>query len=104
VKIKYTVNITGHAQNDIHKIYTYIAEDSPNNARSFINRLENKIYSLELLPELHPIIPENILLEANYRHLIFKKYRVIFRISGYNVFILRVIHGSQLLLLPDLNL
>jgi len=87
MKNKYIVSLSSHAQKDLNQIYSYIAADSPNNARTFINQLEQRIFSLESLPEMHPLIPENNLLKTSYRHLIFKKYRIIFRITGCNVYI-----------------
>ena len=73
MKNKYIVNLSNHAQKDINNIHAYIAKDSPNNARNFISQPEQKIISLELLPEIHPLIPENNLLKTNYRHLILKR-------------------------------
>ena len=91
------VNITQNAQVDLEHIFFYIAEDNINNAQKFILELEEKIYSLETFPERFSFIPENIYLGANYRHLVHKKYRVIYRLDGKTVYILRVIHGSKLL-------
>jgi toxin ParE1/3/4 len=36
-------------------------------------------------------------LGTEYRHIIYGNYRTVFRIEGYRVIILRVIHGAQLL-------
>ncbi|MBI4792778.1 MAG: type II toxin-antitoxin system RelE/ParE family toxin [Deltaproteobacteria bacterium] len=94
---KYKVNISQNAQNDLEHIFFYIAGDSINNAKKFIVELEKKIYSLDSLPERFAYIPENIYFGTSYRHIIHKKYRVIYRISGDSVYILRVIHGSKLL-------
>ena len=91
------MNLTQLAQEDLEQIYFYIAEDSLQNARNFILDLEKKIYSLNSLPKRHPLIAENALFGTDYRHLIHKKYRVIYRIFEYEVFILRVIHGAKLL-------
>jgi toxin ParE1/3/4 len=53
--------------------------------------------TLSYSPRRCSLIPENELLGTRYRHLIIRKYRVVFRISGNTVFILRVVHGSRLL-------
>jgi len=94
---KYKVNLTQHAQNDLEHIFDYIAADSIKNAANFILKLEEKVYSLDAFPGRHPLIPENEYFGTDYRHLIYKKYRIIYRIIERSVFILRIIHGAKLL-------
>ena len=94
---RYKVNLTQLAQKDLERIYFYISDDSIKNAKNFILDLEKKIYSLNTFPERHPFIAENDFFATDYRHLIHKKYRIIYRISGNQVFILRVIRGAKLL-------
>ena len=94
---RYKVNLTQLAQEDLEQIYFYIADDSIKNARNFVLELEEKIYSLNSLPERHPLIAENEFFATDYRHLIHKKYRIIYRLSENDIFILRVIHGAKLL-------
>ena len=94
---RYKVNLTQSAQNDLEHIYSYIAADSVNNANQFVLELEEQIYSLEIFPERYPFIPENDFFETDYRHLNYKKYRLIYRISQNIVYILRIIKGSKLL-------
>ena len=97
MKKRFRVNLSQQAQNDLEQIFYYIADDNINNATNFILQLEKKIYSLENFPERHPLIPENEFFGTNYRHLIFKKYRVVYRIAEKSVFILRIFHGAKLL-------
>ncbi|BCO08454.1 hypothetical protein GF1_08300 [Desulfolithobacter dissulfuricans] len=94
---KYRVYITFKAKTDLEHIFYYIAEDSINNAKKFILELEEKIYSLETMPERFALIPENIFFGTNYRQITHKKYRAIYKIRGNSVFIMRVIHGAKLL-------
>jgi len=94
---KYKVNISFNAQNDLEHIFFYIAGDSINNAKKFILALEEKIYTLDTLPERFAYIPENIFFGTNYRHLTHQNYRVIYKIDHNSVHILRVIHGTKLL-------
>jgi len=94
---RYKVNLTQLAQKDLEQIYYYIAADSINNATNFVLELEKKIYSLESFPDRQPLIAENEFFATDYRHLIYKKYRIIYRISEKTVFILRVVLGSMLL-------
>ena len=94
---KYEVNITQHAQEDLEHIFYYIADDSFDNASKFIIELEKKIYSLEHLPKRNPLISENEFFGTDYRHLIHKNYRIIYRVLKNSVFILRIVHGAKLL-------
>ena len=97
MKKRYRVRITESGRRDIEQIFSYISHDSENNARKFIIELEKLIYSLESYPERNPFIPENELLSTRYRHFIVGDYRVIYRVSGGSVYILRIIHGARLL-------
>jgi len=94
---KYKIYIASSAQNDLEHIFFYISADSINNAKKFVLELEKKIYSLDKLPERFALIPENLYFGTEYRHITYKKYRVIYKIEGSSVFILRVIHSSKLL-------
>ncbi len=94
---KFKIYLTGNAQNDLEHIFFYIASDNINNARKFILQLEEKIYSLDTSPERCPLIPENIFWGTNYRHLIHKKHRAIYKIENNSVYILRVVSGAKLL-------
>ena len=94
---KYSVEITPAAERDVEELWTYIAEDSPENATAFILRLEEQIEALEQFPMRCPLIPENDILGTGYRHLIYGAYRTIIRITGKAVFIVRIIHGARLL-------
>ena len=91
------MKLTQLAQEDLEQIYFYISDDSAANANNFILELEKKIYSLNSYPERHPLIAENAFFATDYRHLIHKKHRIIYRVSENEVFILRAIHGAKLL-------
>jgi toxin ParE1/3/4 len=95
--IKYSVEISLSAERDVEEIWTYIADDSPENATAFVLRLEEQIAALEQFPMRCPLIPENDILGTTYRHLIYGAYRTVIRITGKTVFIVRIVHGSRLL-------
>jgi len=97
LKKRYEVNLTQHAQDDLERIYYYIAADNPNNAANFVLQLEKKVYLLNTFPERHPLILENEFFGTDYRHLVYKKYRIIYRVIGDSIFILRIIHGAKIL-------
>ena len=94
---RYKIHVTATAQADLEQIYCYIAEHSPNEAAKFITQIEKVIVSLDALPERHALIPENQFFGTNYRHLTYKKYRIIYRVVKTEVFILRIFQGSKLL-------
>lgn len=100
---RYQVNITQSGQEDVEKIWSYIANDSPKKATQFINALEKKIKTLEQFPLRCSLIPENEILQTNYRHFIFGKYRAIYRIDEKIVYVMRIIHGARLLDISGLS-
>lgn len=97
MKKAYKVFITQNAQDDLRHIFSYIAEDSVRNAKIFISELEEKINTLSTLPERASYMPENEFFGTDYRQLMHRKYRVIYRIDKNEIYVLRVIHSSKLL-------
>ena len=94
---RFHVKIARRAEIDLEEIWDYIAADSVENATKFIVELETRMNTLSYSPRRCSLIPENEILGTRYRHLITRKYRVVFRISRNKVYILRVIHGARLL-------
>lgn len=94
---KFRVRITRTAERDVENIWSFIAQDSPEEASRFIDRLEDQIATLERFPERCPLIPENEILGTRYRHPLYGSYRSVFRVRGKTVYVLRIIHGARLL-------
>jgi len=94
---RFHVKIARRAEIDLEEIWDYIAADSVANATRFIVELETRMKTLSYSPRRCSLIPENEILGMRYRHLIIRKYRVVFRIHRNTVYVLRVIHGSRLL-------
>ena len=92
---KYRVKYSKAAESDVEEIWARIAVDSPANASQFIQRLEEHIETLEHFPYRYPSIPENATWGTSYRHLVEGDYRVIFRIAGKIVHIVRIVHGAR---------
>jgi toxin ParE1/3/4 len=102
---KYKVKITRTAELDVNYIWDYISQENPENAVTFIKEIEDKVTGLHILPDRNPVIPEGIILQTKeYRHLIYKHYRIIYRITEDTVYILRIFHGSKLLDIATLSL
>ena len=94
---RYRVRITAAAQRDVKSIHDYIAESAPRTADKWIGELDRQIQTLEQFPTRCAVIPEATELGREYRHLIYGRYRTIFRVEGRVVWIARVIHAAQLL-------
>lgn len=94
---KYLVEITALAEADIRYIHDYIAEDDARAADRWADRIERMILRLELFPRAHEVIPESAEFGIEYRHKLFGKYRIIYRIDGGRVIVLRVFHSARLL-------
>ncbi len=94
---RFEVRFTRKAQQDVEEIWTFIAQDSTDEATGFIRQLDKHISTLERFPARCPLIPENEVMHSAYRHLIHGKYRVIIRVSGKIVWVVRIVHGARLL-------
>ena len=101
-RINYSVQIMPVAEKDLDEIYTYIAKDNPRAAMSFFKKLRQKTETLKWSPQRCPRIPEKIEGPYEYRHLIVKRYRIIFCILEDTVWVMRIAHGSRLLDLETL--
>jgi toxin ParE1/3/4 len=98
---KFQVEVSATAESDLVSIGSWIAEDSPSRAAGFLEKLSERMLTLESHPRRCPVVEENRDPKKEYRHLIQGDYRVVFRIEASRVFIVRVIHGSQLLNMPE---
>jgi len=94
---KYEVLITATAQKDLGEVFSFIAQNNPDNAAKFIEILGAQTSTLEGRPTRCPLVPENKILGTQYRHLIHGDYRIIFKIEGNRVFVMRIVHGSRLM-------
>jgi toxin ParE1/3/4 len=74
-----------------------MSEDSLEAATIFLLHLEEQVSTLETFPARCPLIPENELIGTQYRQLIYGDYRLIFRIAGRIVYVLRIVHSGRLL-------
>jgi len=70
---------TERAVRHLEGIYEYIARDSKVYAINFINSLIKIVEELELVPYMGRSVPE--FKEYNLREILFKNYRIVYRIS-----------------------
>lgn len=86
---------TETALNDINSIAEYISADSDFYAKQFVQKIFLAASKLEKFPEIGKIVPE--LSAYNYREILFKRYRIIYRIHLDLIYIVSVHHSSRLL-------
>ena len=83
------------ANSDLIDIKEYISLDSVLQAGLLIEAIYTKVQILTKFPEIEKPVPE---LPGNqYRELLFKKYRIIYRFSHPDIFILSIHHSARLL-------
>ena len=93
---QYKVVWGSSADNDLKGIIEYIAEDSPSDALKIFKNIKQKASSLFTFPERGRIVPElrdhGIL---QYRELIVPPWRILYRISEKQVYVLSVLDSRQ---------
>ena len=98
MNIIYSIQITQKAGQDVETIFSYLSDERPTSAAKFIVEFEAHVRDLRWSPTRYPKIRERFRHRRVYRHVLFHRYRIIYRIQHRKVFVLRVIHQSQLLL------
>jgi toxin ParE1/3/4 len=94
---RFAVLLTEGAARDIEEIYRYISDtDSPENADTVLDQLLKVVHSLSRFPERGTFPRELIELGIKeYRQVLFKPYRVIYRMMGNQLFIYLIIDGRR---------
>jgi toxin ParE1/3/4 len=81
------------AREDLRLIQQYIAHDSKHYAKKVIQDILSKVETLIELPRLGRSVPE--IGEENVREIGMYSYRIIYELSGDNIYILGVIHKRR---------
>jgi addiction module RelE/StbE family toxin len=81
------------AVSNIEEIYEYIAKDSKNYANVFITNILTLVKGIPDFPNKGRIVPEYI--DKNLRELIYKNYRIVYRIKNDIIEIVAICHGSK---------
>ena len=96
MKQKYKVIWSNTAENDLTEIIEYIAKDNFSNAVKILMKIKEKASSLYSSPERGRIVPEfqeHGILQC--RELVMTPWRIIYRISKMNVYVLSVLDSRQ---------
>jgi toxin ParE1/3/4 len=76
----YRVELTDQAQRDLTNLHKRISADDSNAAASWLDELEEAMFSLELFPLRCPLAPERRLARRGIRRLLFGAKRDVYRI------------------------
>ena len=95
--MKYQVITSSHASFDLEEIDCYISRnDSPAKAAYVMDRLETACASLYSNPNRGSYPPEMAKLGVHdYREIFFKPYRIIYKVSNHDVYILLIADGRR---------
>ena len=97
--MQYQVIITPSAKADIFEINTWLLENYPELAESWLWGISQAVTSLSKFPKRCPISPESKAFDVVVRQLLYGKkpnvYRILFSIQDRKVYILRVRSTKQ---------
>lgn len=80
-----------HAQQELIQIKWYIAQDSEFYANKTVNEINKRIENLLFFPEMGKVINE----KRNIRQIIYKSYKILYKVDSENIYILHIIHHSR---------
>ena len=94
---RYRVILSPRATADLHSIHAYIAQDSPQNAASFLSELVEAIDSLDLLPSRYRVYSGSRRPAAAVRRMPVPPYLIYYRVDEARsvVDIVTVRHGKR---------
>jgi len=96
-KGRFGVELTHGAEQDLEAIFDYLAENvSPEVATDFLERLLNKVESLERFP-LRGNAPKELesLGIRDFRQILMSPYRLIYRVIADKVFVMVIADGRR---------
>ena len=93
---KFEVIWTKNAQFDLETIIEYIKVDSINIAKKVFLEIKSRCENLYYSPQRKRIVPELQQIGINkYREVIYKRWRIVFKIENEKVYILLVVDSSR---------
>ena len=81
------------AWSDVSAVADYIAKDSTRYAAAFVREVREAARSLSQFAERGRVVPE--FQDPSVRELLVRDYRLIYRLTGRDVFIMPFIHGAR---------
>jgi toxin ParE1/3/4 len=97
--MKYKVILLPEAREDIWEIFLYMAEnDSLQKAENLLDALEDRCNALQHMPQRgHKLSELKFINVAGFQEIHVKPYRIIYQITGQNVYIHAVLDGRRTL-------
>jgi len=92
---------TDPAKADLHHIFEYITHDSHHYAKKVVQEIADKTGVLHELPHIGRPVPE--IGDDSVRELSLYTYRIIYEISGRDIYILAVAHKRRDLKAQDIT-
>lgn len=78
---QFRIDITPVAFAEIEAYYEHIKEDSPDRAATWLQKLYQKAYALQTMPERHSTIRENDAFEEDVHQTLHYSHRIIYTID-----------------------
>lgn len=93
---QYEVKWTGQAESDLEEIIQYIADSSPDRALQLLTEIRKKASDLTSFPERGRHVPElKFLGNTTYREIIYRPWRIIYRIEHKQVLVMAVLDARR---------
>ncbi|WP_347988667.1 type II toxin-antitoxin system RelE/ParE family toxin [Methylomonas sp. AM2-LC] len=86
---------TDRSTDDLAAIYAYIAQNSPQNAKQWVDKLRQRARNATNSALIGRVVPE--LGQADIREVFVDRYRIVYRVEDDGISILTVFEGHQLL-------
>jgi len=84
---------TRSAVSDVRGLRHYIAQDSEAYADRFVQRIMEAVEKAALFPLLGRRVPEAD--DDTIREILFRRYRIMYRVEADRILVLMVIHGAR---------
>ena len=96
---RYNVILSLEARADIREIVRYIAKElrEPSTAEQMLDRIDEAVASLEIMPEKYALVADEYLASCGIRMVVVKKYLIFYTVehSKSEVNISRVLYGKR---------
>ena len=92
---------TNEALMRLFEMEDFISQDSPERAEKFVDQIIEHAETLSDKPLRGRTVPE--ISNPDIRELIFKKYRIVYRVKGNSLYILTVFEGHRLLRIDEIE-
>ena len=96
----YEVVVEATAMEELESAYRWIAQNAPEDAVRWYNRLMDELETLQIFPMRCPKAPEATSFDRDIRQMIYGNYRVLFTLEQHTVHIIHVRHAARLPIRP----